>query len=201
MLLVIRHALSVWNMPPARCQGQLDIPLSEQGMADARSRAADLGIIPAATYSSHLRRARRTSELITTELSRSRHLEIPPVVTDQRLAEAHCGRWQGRLHEDIRREDPKGWAALAAEEVDFAFPGGERLEQVHSRFCEAIEELSGKHRGEEALVVTHGGPIRLYLTRLGLVDPSGPGSRPGNLEGFLLDDEGRSELVFRARVD
>lgn len=186
MLLVLRHAESAWNAPPKRCQGQLDVPLSEAGRAAALARGAELDL-PDRAYASHLGRAVETAELLLEAAARRHGRPAPAVERDPRLAEAFCGLWQGELHEDLRRRWPDAWAALAAEEPAFAFPEGERLADVGARFAEALEELDLRHRDGNALVVTHGGPMRLFLAaRLGRRSLT-PGGPPRNLEGFVLD--------------
>ncbi len=196
MLIVLRHAQTEWNAAPKRCQGQTDVPLSDEGRCAATTRGQSLlDTMPTAAHSSHLSRARETAELVLAATSSRLGLEPPRVETDRRLSESFCGQWEGRLHDDVVAKDPELWAKLRDNDSTFAFPGGESCSEVLARFERALGELDDTHRGELALVVTHGGPMRLYLAAHH--DPRGstlPGSVPHNLEGFRLDG-GAIELL------
>lgn len=190
MLIVIRHGPTLWNVQPRRCQGQTDIPLSEEGCEAARERARSLPEFDSA-YSSHLSRAKETAEILL-----SQQVSTPRVRVDPRLAEAACGRWEGVLHDEIEQAWPEDWAALAAQSRTFCFPGGESLVEVQARFSQAMVELDACNNGKTVLVVTHGGPMRLFLGARGVLASTRPGAPPGNLEGFQLEDD-RIKLIER----
>ncbi len=186
MLLIIRHATSRWNVPPKRCQGQLDVTLADEGRAAARRRGRDLPL-PSAAYSSHLARAKETARILLDEVAAKAGRPSPPLQIDPRLAEASCGHWEGLYHSIAQRRWPETWSEMAREHPDFTFPGGERLGDVLARFARAIEEIDARHRDELALVVAHGGPMGLFLReRLGRSDDV-PGGPPVNLTGFSYD--------------
>jgi probable phosphoglycerate mutase len=141
-----------------RVQGSIDEPLNERGREQARAlarQAAGLGL--EALYTSQLRRARETAEIVGAELG------LEPVV-DERFAESWRGEWEGRLIAEIRDEDPGAWAgSLAIEPAGFRFPGGESLEEHGARVEAALDDVA---RGPlPALVVCHGGTIRRALAR------------------------------------
>ncbi len=185
MLLVLRHGPSEWNASPSRCQGQFDVSLSEAGRALARLRGARL-TLPDAAWASHLSRAIETAQLLLEHSPNGIGRPLPTVSVDHRLAEADCGDWQGQLHDDLRRRWPKEWNALRSNASNFAFPGGDSLGRVLDRFSTSLNELDERHADEAALVVAHGGPMRLFLAARGLVSSTEPGAVPGNLEGFTL---------------
>ena len=188
MLFVIRHGLTAWNAPPKRCQGNLPVELCDEGRDAARNLAPTLPSFQVA-YTSHLVRARETAEILLSAAP-----SPPPVRVDRRLAEAACGSWEGLFFSEIKQRWPEEWAAVRSDDVAFQFPGGDALEAVRARFSDALAELDERHRDDLALVVTHGGPMRLYLRQRGLLRSSGPGSPPGNLSGFRLEG-GRVELL------
>jgi broad specificity phosphatase PhoE len=138
-----------------RVQGSIDEPLNERGREQAHELAREVaGLGLRALYTSHLRRARETAEIVGAELG------LEPRV-DERFAESHRGEWEGRLIADIRAEDPEGYSGSLAVERDFRFPGGESLEE-HARRVEA--GLADVARGPlPALVICHGGTIRRVL--------------------------------------
>ena len=138
-----------------RVQGTIDPPLNDRGREQARAlarEAAPLGLC--ALYTSQLRRARETAEIIGGELG------LEPRV-DARFAESWRGEWEGRLIADIKSEDPDGWQGSLAVERDFRFPGGESLEEHGERVEAGLADVA---RGPlPALVVCHGGTIRRAL--------------------------------------
>jgi broad specificity phosphatase PhoE len=152
VILLARHGETDHNSPPQRVQGWIDIPLNDRGREQARALAGavrDRAL--AAVYSSHLVRARETAEIVGAELG----LEV---VVDERLAESNRGSWEGRLIEEIEREEPELWAAWRRGGKDFRFPGGESLQGHADRVAAALAEI--RSGPLPALVVCHGGTIR-----------------------------------------
>ena len=147
-----RHGETDDNVPPPRVQGWIDTPLNDRGRAQARALAASVeGRGVASVYSSHLVRARETAEIVARELG----LEVR---VDERLAESRRGTWEGRLLEEIEREEPDLWAAWRKGGGEFRFPGGESLAEHAERVAAAIADI---RRGRlPALCVCHGGTIR-----------------------------------------
>jgi broad specificity phosphatase PhoE len=152
VILLARHGETDHNAPPQRVQGWIDVSLNERGRAQARELAeAVRDRRPAAVYSSQLARARETAEIVAGELALD-------VALDERLAESNRGSWEGRLLEEIEREEPELWAAWRRGGADFRFPGGESLQEHADRVAEALRDIRS---GElPALVVCHGGTIR-----------------------------------------
>lgn len=154
-LFLVRHAQTDWNREPARCQGWAEVELNETGRAQAR----DLGRALAGrgvelVVTSHLVRARETADLIHEEFGG----ELPLIV-DPRLAEAHRGEWETLRFSSIRREEPEDWRAYLEHPETFRFPGGESLEGQQRRVLACLRDCALD--GRTALLVTHGGSIRL----------------------------------------
>jgi broad specificity phosphatase PhoE len=177
VILLARHAESVDNAPPARIQGRRDPPLSDRGRSQARALAeavADEGL--AALHTSHMRRARETAELVGARLG------LEPRV-DERLAEVDMGDWQGRLRSELMREHPEIWAAWRRADPQVRFPAGESIGELSERVLGALGDVAAGPL--PALVVCHGGPIRIALAAA-----HGPESVRGpieNTELFRLD--------------
>jgi broad specificity phosphatase PhoE len=152
VILVARHGETADNVPPQRFMGSRDTPLNDRGREQARALAAavaDAGLV--AVWSSQLERARETAAIAAAALG------LEPRV-DERLAESHRGRWEGRLVTDIAREEPEAWAAWQRAGADFRFPGGESLAEHQRRALAALETV--RDGPLPALVVAHGGTIR-----------------------------------------
>jgi broad specificity phosphatase PhoE len=153
-----RHGQTNDNIPPIRAQGFTDTPLNDTGRAQAAElavRVADLGIV--SLWASDLSRTRETAEIVGARIGLEPRL-------DARLREGYRGRWEGRLFIDIQRDEPELYAAWMRAGPDFRFPGGESLTEQMQRVTAALQDV---HRTGElpALVVCHGGSIRVMLCR------------------------------------
>ncbi|MFL5842050.1 MAG: histidine phosphatase family protein [Thermoleophilaceae bacterium] len=160
MILLARHGQTDFNAPPTRIQGSLDPPLNELGRSQARELAelvADEGLV--ALYASDMLRARQTAEIVGEEIG------LEPVI-EPRVRECGWGAWEGRLVEDIAREEPEEWQAWLRAGESFRFPAapgkpGESLTEHMARTADALDDVAA---GElPALVVCHGGTIRVAL--------------------------------------
>ena len=162
MILLARHGETDHNVPPQRVQGWIDIPLNAHGREQALELAeavAERGV--RALYSSHLARARETAEIVGAALG------LTPTL-DERLAESNRGSWEGRLLEEIEREEPELWAAWRRGGESFRFPGGESLREHADRVAAALDHIGAGLL--PALVICHGGTIRCAFAQL---DPRG----------------------------
>jgi broad specificity phosphatase PhoE len=162
-VLLARHGETDDNREPIRVQGFTDTPLNDTGRrqaAELAERVAGEGI--RSLWASDLSRARETAEIVGARVGLTPSL-------DERLREAFRGRWEGHRFIDIARQEPELYAAWMRAGEDFRFPGGESLREQMDRVTAALEEI---HRSAElpALVVCHGGSIRVMLCRR---DPRG----------------------------
>lgn len=161
-VLLARHGETNDNRPPLRFQGWRDTPLNEQGRDQARTLAEELaGQGIASIWSSDLSRARETAEIVAMRLDLDVRL-------DRRLREANRGRWEGRLFEDVARDEPElfaGWERAGA----WRFPEGESLLEQQDRVSACVEDVRAAG-SFPAVVVCHGGSIRVMLC---LTDPRG----------------------------
>ena len=77
---------------------------------------------------------------------------------DARLRECHFGDFEGKTYADLEWDnDYRNWLD---DPQTYAPRGGESLAEVEKRVLEALVSLPNG-----AVVVTHGGPIRIALTR------------------------------------
>src|SRR6266850_4226595 len=119
-LCLVRHGETAWNAE-GRVQGQLDLPLSETGLAQARALAAVLaGESFSAIYSSDLARARQTAQPLAGLLKKE-------VFLDARLRERHYGVFQGMTYAEAGKRFPEGYARFKAKDPGYAFDNGESL--------------------------------------------------------------------------
>jgi probable phosphoglycerate mutase len=189
-LYLVRHCQTDWNREPARCQGWAEVELNEAGRAQAR----DLGRAYAGrgielVVSSHLVRARETAELIDAELGG----ELPCVV-DPRLSESHRGEWETRRFSSIMREESETWRQYLEHPETFRFPGGESLAIQQRRVLACLRDCALD--GRTALLVTHGGSIRLtrcFLEGRGI--DAFHATRTANGEVDEIDTDGLAERI------
>jgi len=158
VILLARHGETADNVPPARALGRRDPPLTERGREQARALGAAVAAEGVrALYTSQLRRARETAEIVGEALGLEARI-------DPRLAESHRGHWEGRLMRDIEREEPEAWRAWLRAGNEFRFPGGESLRDHLRRVVAALDDVSAGPL--PALLVCHGGTIRCAFAAL-----------------------------------
>ena len=141
-ILLARHGETDWNRA-GRWQGWADPPLNETGRGQARRLAAQLRETPFdAVYSSDLRRAHETAEILAAPHG-------VRVVADPGLREIDVGSWSGLTRAEIEQRFP-----------GMARPDGETREQHAARVLGTVERIAREHLGRRVLVVTHGGTLR-----------------------------------------
>jgi broad specificity phosphatase PhoE len=154
-ILLLRHGETDWNREPMRCQGWAEVHLNETGRSQAREQGRALaGRSVELIVSSHLARARETAEIVRAQLG-----DDVAFILDPRLAETHRGEWEARLFAEIMLEEPEAWQHYRERPESFRFPGGESLADQQRRVLAALRDVA--RDGRRALLVTHGGSIRL----------------------------------------
>ena len=137
--------------------GQFDVGLTPRGVEQYQALKPRLapGRIRAC-YTSDLSRTVRGGEIL------GAHLGLEPVKLPQ-LRELNCGAWEGLTLAQVQSDRPDEWAARLADLVNFRAPGGENPRDLAARVLPALAEIVARHRGEEVLVVAHGGVNRVIL--------------------------------------
>jgi broad specificity phosphatase PhoE len=155
-VLLARHGETNDNLPPLRFQGWHDTPLNDTGRRQAAELAERMaGEELASLWSSDLSRARETAEIV------GHRIGLAPML-DWRLREGNRGEWEGRLFEDVEREEPELYAAWMRAGADWRFPGGESLLEQQQRVLACIADIRSEGR-LPAVAVCHGGSIRAVL--------------------------------------
>jgi len=151
-LLLVRHGETDWNRD-GRWQGGSDTRLNDVGREQARALAQQLDGEIDVLYSSDLARARETAEIVAAKLG----LEVR---LDPRLRERGFGSWEGLTTTEIEErfaEAHRRWLAGEGAGADDA----EAFEDFSARVEEFLSDVLRLHPGEEVLVVSHGGSIRV----------------------------------------
>lgn len=158
ILYLVRHgAITVDERE--RYVGQLDVPLSPAGVAQARALGQILLPAPITRiYSSDLQRCRETAEI----LAGGRAIKI---VLRRDLREISLGLWEGCVRADIAKRHPEEFKARGADIEHFRPLGGERFADCSLRVTTAFKEILDQSTGDIA-IVGHAGVNRLILCEL-----------------------------------
>ena len=169
-LVLLRHGRTSWNHT-GRAQGHADIPLDDDGEAQAKAVAPLLAALrPVAVWSSDLSRAAQTAAVVAAEAG------LEPVL-DARLREFDVGpNRTGLTSEEYERAHPDEHAALLAGEIT-SIPGRETHDQVLARFLPALTAYADTlSTGDTGIVVSHGAALRVAVPAfLGWGDDPGEG--------------------------
>ncbi|GAB4138981.1 MAG: histidine phosphatase family protein [Cyanobacteria bacterium J069] len=134
-LLLVRHGETDWNREK-RFQGQIDVPLNENGRVQGEKAAFFLKDVPIdRAVTSPMLRPKETAELI---------LQFHPDVAlemDDRLKEISHGLWEGKLEEEIQEVYADELAAWKVTPETVQMPAGENLAQVWERAIAAWNEI------------------------------------------------------------
>ena len=166
-IVFVRHGETDWNVE-GRLQGQRDIPLNENGRAQARRNGEIIAReIPEAAgfdfVASPLGRARETMEIARAAMN----LDPKAYAVDPRLVEITFGELEGFTYQDIENREP-GWLKMRdANKWEFLPPGGESYRMLHDRIIAWLETVS-----VPLVVVAHGGVGRVLRAHLLGLDKS-----------------------------
>jgi len=189
-LILVRHGETDWNAQHL-LQGASDIPLNDNGRAQARAAAPELARIAPVKriVSSDLSRALETAHIFADAMGAE-------VVTDARWRERSYGVWEG-LAEDVREanhaDEYKRWVEGLEPNVE----GYEMNHTVRDRALAAIDDLApveGTH-----VVVSHGSTTRVVVGALLGAELGSHGiGNLGNAQWVELTREGDGPWVLRS---
>ena len=172
LLVLVRHGQSEWNLKNL-FTGWKDVDLTEAGVAEARAagrklKAQGLGFDVA--YTSALKRAQRTLDLILEEMGQSGI----PIVRDQALNERDYGDLVGLNKDDARKKWGEEQVLIWRRSYDVPPPGGESLKDTVARALPYFvqEILPRVLRGDRVLVSAHGNSLRALIMVLERLTPA-----------------------------
>ena len=157
IIFFIRHGLTDWNIQ-RRMQGTCDIPLNDDGVAQARAvaaRCAQLGL--ERIYHSTLTRAAQTAAIIAEAAG-------APLIPCQGFNEVCLGVFQGLTLQQAEARYPEAYAHYFADRIHGAPPEGESLDQLQQRALLALGEAE-RDAGicERIAIVSHGALLKALL--------------------------------------
>lgn len=146
-LYLIRHGQSTSNLE-GRIQGQMNVPLSDEGVKQAKRLAQRLEDISFdLVYTSDLQRATQTALYVYPE---------EKLISDKRLREIHLGVFEGRLWKDLNDIEREVFSRFRTGPYELPVTGGESSDDLQSR---ALEWLKGLPSQGRVAAFTHGGFI------------------------------------------
>jgi broad specificity phosphatase PhoE len=160
-LYLVRHGETHSNRE-RRFQGQLDVPLSPAGQAQAEALGRWLADRPApfgALYSSDLRRAAQTAETVAA------HLGLTPILAPA-LREIDCGEWQGLTGAEIEARFPGGLQTWNDQPDAFCLPGGESVRDLERRIVAFYQDSVAPQRGDAVVLISHGLALSVLIAAL-----------------------------------
>lgn len=156
-IFLVRHGRSIWNGRKI-ISGQLNPPLSEEGLNQARCLAEVL-------------RGEEIAEVHTSSLSRTIETARPTaelhglsIVEHDDLREINFGVLQGRFRDERDPEAKRMWAERELDKEHFRVPKGETFAELESRIDECLTKILETR--ETILIVGHRSANRLILRRL-----------------------------------
>jgi len=162
-LILVRHGESEWNLKNL-FTGWRNPELTEKGIGEARATGQSLkakGIVPDLYYTSSLRRAQHTLDLMLEEMGVSN----VTIIRNTALNERDYGDLSGLNKDDARAKWGEEQVLIWRRSFDVPPPGGESLKDTAARtlpYYEA-EILPQLKAGKSVLIAAHGNSLRALV--------------------------------------
>lgn len=144
-IILVRHGETEWNVGEI-FRGRIDIALNETGIKQAELLAEYLSDVKIeAIYSSPLKRALKTAEIITNY--HQLKVEIAPGLID-----LNYGKWQGLPHQEVKAKYEELYTEWIRKPHQVTMPEGESLNDARKRAMEVVAKVTAKHKGTAVLV-------------------------------------------------
>ncbi len=169
LIYVIRHGETNLNAQ-GRLQGRYDEPLNQNGIRLAKITGEALKAVPFDyLFTSPLKRARKTGELVIAPSAKLFHKRPKKILTDD-FMEIAFGKWEGMRCRKADYEIPvpfEEFNRFFTDPFHFASDGGETIEQVIARTDAALQRLIAdpRYQDKTILIATHGCAMRAMLNR------------------------------------
>ncbi|MCR3922224.1 MAG: histidine phosphatase family protein [Firmicutes bacterium] len=156
-LIWIRHGETLWNRE-YRLQGLSDVALSETGLMQAQKLAEGFSDKPDQIYVSPLQRAQSFVAPLATRLG------LQPQLCSK-LREMSFGRWEGLTYAEMDEAMQQHFEAWCNDPVTTCPPEGEPADVLAKRVSNVLASMVERLAEDEtAVIVTHGGVIRVAVT-------------------------------------
>lgn len=154
-LYFVRHGETEFNKHDQLMGQRVDAALDEKGLEQAHEVIAKLPKNFVIIYSSPLKRAAQTAQIIADYFNKN-------IQISQDLRERDFGTLSGKSWHQIDEETGKLLSEADANlTYDYRPYGGESAEQVKARLLNFLDEAKAKHANDTIVVVAHFGLIKL----------------------------------------
>ena len=185
ILILIRHGETLWNTQ-LRMQGSLDSDLTPKGESQIMALGEWMKEFPFDyLYCSDTARAHKTAKAISKFTGHNLNL-------DKRLREKNLGVFEGLTSEEARERYPETFQKFKTAGASYVIDQGESTQQLLERSLDAIEEIRDRHPQKVAVVVTHGGVVRVLMKHVLGVPLDAPTQ-------FMINNTGIFRLVWREK--
>ncbi len=170
-LILVRHGESEWNLKNL-FTGWKNPDLTEKGIGEARAAGKLLkakGLVPTMFYTSALKRAQHTLDLMLEEMG----IVNLTIVRNQALNERDYGDLSGLNKDDARARWGEEQVLVWRRSYDVPPPGGESLKDTAARTLPYYEKeiLPQLEKGETVLVAAHGNSLRALVMSIEGLSP------------------------------
>jgi 2,3-bisphosphoglycerate-dependent phosphoglycerate mutase len=171
LLVLVRHGQSEWNLKNL-FTGWRDVDLTPQGVEEARhagERLRDAGLTFHVAFTSALKRAQRTLDIMLAEMNQ---IGLP-IIRDQALNERDYGDLVGLNKDDARAKWGEEQVQKWRRSYDIAPPKGESLRDTGARVWPyyIFRILPHVLRGDGVLIAAHGNSLRALIMALDGLTP------------------------------
>lgn len=153
-VILVRHGESTAN-GKGFFAGQLDIPLSEKGMQQAKCVAEYIAknYQVDKVYSSDLSRAYDTAKPIAEKVGLA-------ITSEAMLREICSGDWQGLTFDTLQEKYADKYGVWLTDIGNAVCPSGETVKELYNRIVMTVLNIAKENDGKTIVVVTHATPIR-----------------------------------------
>jgi probable phosphoglycerate mutase len=166
-IIAVRHGETAWNVD-TRIQGQLDVPLNDNGRWQASRLAAAVAHERiAAIYASDLGRAFDTARALAGAVG----LDVIP---QRGLRERGFGVFEGLTYAEVEARWPDEAQRWRRRDPEFGPAGGETLREFYARCVETATGIAERHAGDTIALVAHGGVMDCLYRAASRVELTAP---------------------------
>lgn len=192
-IYMIRHGMTIANEQKLYC-GQTDVSLTENGKKELEEKGQTFSypdLKGLKVYTSGLLRTEQTLQALFGEVD---HTPLPDFM------EINFGDFEMHSYQELQFDGE--FIDWCTGDNEANIPPGEGAESgymMQDRVFKAFDELVSK--GEDCLIVSHGGPITAIYQRLNPNDPlNWYELQPKNGEGFLFEFDENKKYLRTTRI-
>lgn len=157
-IFLIRHCRPNITKNFSMCLGKKDIPLSNDGIAEAKIlKEYFSNVMLSSIYSSPLLRSKHTAEIIADNKMN--------VIVKDGFSEINIGKWDGMSFDEIKEKYPIEYKERGKDLENYVVEGGESMAACQARaikeLCKTLLESSGN-----ILIVAHSGINRAIISKI-----------------------------------